>query len=157
MNNLTSNGVMKRKVLALTLAVLILITSIVVGILLVDLSGDEEAVSNVYTYPVLVGEKTYIITVSTNWTSAPKVYLPEIASKYVCCDFIGPNRETVGFNITVPTDLIWGNISLIWKYYEQHAERYTLSNNGTHNSVQMTFNHTATVEHFEIRGTEGAW
>ena len=72
-------------------------------------------------------------------------------------DFIGPNRETVGFNITVPTDLIWGNISLVWKYYEQNADRYTLSNNGTHNSVQMTFNHTATVEHFEIRGTEGVW
>lgn len=147
---------MKRTVLALTLAVLILITSIVAGILLVDLTGDKE-VSKLYTYPVSVGEKTYIITVITNWTSAPKVYLPEIASKYVCCDFIGPNRETVGFNITVPTDLIWGNISLVWKYYEQDADRYTLSNNGTHNSVQMTFNHTATVEHFEIRGTEGVW
>jgi hypothetical protein len=97
---------MKRTVLALTLAVLILITSIVAGILLVDLTGDEEAVSNLYTYPISVGQKTYIITVSTNWTSAPKVYLPEIDSKYVCCDFIGPNRETVGFNITVPTDLI---------------------------------------------------
>jgi hypothetical protein len=148
---------MKRTAIALTFVVLILITSIVVGILLVDLTGNKEAVSKSYTYPVSVGEKTYIITVSTNWTSAPKVYLPEFDSKYVCCDFIGPNRETVGFNITVPTDLIWGNISLIWKYYEQHAERYTLSNNGTHNSVQMTFNHTATVEHFEIRGTEGAW
>ena len=148
---------MKRTVLALTLVVVILITSIVAGILLVDLTGDEEAVSKLYTYPISVGEKTYIVTVSTNWTSAPKVYLPEIASKYVCCDFTGPNRETVGFNITVPTDLIWGNISLVWKYYEQNADRYTLSNNGTHNSVQMTFHHTATVEHFEIRGTEGAW
>ena len=76
---------MKRTVLALTLAVLILITSIVAGILLVDLTGDKEAVSKLYTYPVSVGEKTYIVTVSTNWTSAPKVYLPEIASKYVCC------------------------------------------------------------------------
>jgi hypothetical protein len=148
---------MKRKAMALTLTVLILITSIVAGILLVNLTGDNEAVSNVYTYPISVGEKTYIITVSTNWTSAPKVYLPEIASKYVCCDFIGSNRETVGFDITVPTDLIWGNISLVWKYYEQDVDRYTLSNNGTHNSVQMTFYHTATVEHFEIFGTEGVW
>ena len=49
-----------------------------------------------------------------------------------------------------------GNISLFWKYYEQNADRYALSNNGTHNSVQMTFYHTATVEHFEIDGTEGA-
>ncbi len=148
---------MKRTALALTLILLILITAIVAGILLVDLAGDKEAEIKLYTYPVSVGEKTYIITVRTNWTSAPEVYLPEFSSKYVSVDFRGPNRETVGFNITVPTDLIWGNISLVWKYYEQNADRYTLSNNGTHNSVQMTFNHTATVEHFEIRGTEGAW
>jgi len=83
--------------------------------------------------------------------------LPEQDSNYINFDFIGPTRETVGFNITIPTDLIWGNISLVWKYYEQNLDRYTLSNNGTHNSVQMTFNHTATVEHFEIHGTEGAW
>ena len=148
---------MKRKALALTLVAVILIIALLAGFLWVDLTGNKEVVSKLYTYPVLVGEKTYIITVSTNWTSAPKVYLPEIDSQYVCCDFIGPNRETVGFNITVPTDLIWGNISLVWKYYEQNSDRYTLSNNGTHNSIQMTFNHTATVEHFEIRGTEGAW
>jgi hypothetical protein len=146
---------MKRTRLTLTLVVVILITALLAGILWVDLAGEEKAVSKLYTYPVLVGEKTYIITVSTNWTSAPKVYLPEQDSKYVSCDFIGPYRETVGFNITVPTDLIWGNISLVWKYYEQNADRYTLSNNGTHNSLQMTFYHTATVEHFEIRGTEG--
>ena len=32
---------------------------------------------------------------------------------------------------------------------------YVLSNNGTHNSIQTTFNHIATVDHFEIRATEG--
>jgi hypothetical protein len=148
---------MKRTALALTLVVLILITAIVAGILLVDLAGDKEAVNKLYTYPVSVGEKTYSITVLTNWTSAPKVYLPEIDSKYVSIDFIGPLRTTVFFKVTIPADLIWGNISLVWKYYEQSADRYTLSNNGTHNSVQMRFIHTATVEHFEIRGTEGVW
>jgi hypothetical protein len=146
---------MKRKTLALTLVVVILIIALLAGFLWVDLAGEKEAASKLYTYPVSVGEKTYIITVSTNWTSAPKVYLPEIESKYVNCDFIGPNRETVGFNITIPTELIGGNISLIWKYYEQNPNRYILSNNGTHNSIQMTFIHTATVEHFEIHGTEG--
>jgi hypothetical protein len=152
---------MKRTVLALTLVVVILITSIVVGILLVDLTGAEEAVSNVYTYPVSVGEETHIITVRTNWTSEPKVYLSNSSLtdplKYVSVDFMGSSRETVFFNITIPTDLLWGNISLVWKYYEQNPDRYTLSNNGTHNSVEMTFTHIATIEHFEIRGTEGAW
>jgi len=141
--------------MALTLGVVILITALLAGFLWVDLVGEKKALSKLYTYPISVGEKTYIITVDTNWTSAPKVYLPEIESKYVNCDFIGPNRETVNFNITVPTDFIGGNISLVWKYYVQNADRYVLSNNGTHNSLQMTFNHTATVEHFEIHGTEG--
>ena len=146
---------MKRKALALTLVVVFLIIALLVGFLWVDLAGKKEAASKLYTYPVSVGEKTYILTVSTNWTSAPKVYLPEQESKYINCDFIGPTRETVGFNITIPTDLVGGNISLVWKYYEQNPDRYTLSNNGTHNSIQMTFNHTATNEHFEIHGTEG--
>ncbi len=99
---------------------------------------------------VSVGEKNYIITVRTNWTSVPKVFFPETESKYVNCDFIGPNRETISFNITIPTELIWGSTSLVWKYCEQNANRYFLSNNGTHNSLQMTFYHTATIEHFEI-------
>jgi hypothetical protein len=147
---------MKRAKLALMLAAVILIAAIVAGVLLVDLAGNQEAASKLYTYPVIVGEKTYVITVRTNWTSAPKVYLPQQESKYINCDFIGPNRETVNFNITIPTDLIGGNITLIWKYYEQNPNRYVLTNNGTSNSLQMTFYHTATDEHFEIRGTEGA-
>jgi hypothetical protein len=77
--------------------------------------------------------------------------------KYVSVDFFGSYEKTVFFKITIPTDLLWGNISLIWKYYVQLPDRYVLSNDGTHNSVQMTFNHIAADEHFEIHGTEGAW
>jgi hypothetical protein len=146
---------MKRKALVLTLVSVILITALIAGFLWVDLVAKKEAATKLYTYPISVGEKTYIITVKTNWTSAPRVYLPEQESKYINCDFIGPNRQTVNFNITIPTDLISGNISLIWKYYEQNSDRYTLSNNGTHNSISMSFAHTATDEHFEIHGTEG--
>jgi hypothetical protein len=102
--------IMKRTALVLTLVLLILITAIVAGILLVNLAKDEEAVGKLYTYPVSVGEKTYLITVRTNWTSAPEVYLPEFNSKYVSVDFRGPDRATVFFNITIPADLIWGEI-----------------------------------------------
>ncbi len=122
---------------------------------MVDLENEETG--NEYTYPVSVGEETYIITVRTNWTTAPEVYLPEFASKYVSVDFRGSLRATVFFNITVPADLIWGEISVIWKYYKQSENSYTLFYNGTHYSVSMTFYHTASVEHFEVRGTEGAW
>jgi hypothetical protein len=147
---------MKRTALTLTL-VFIILFSIVAGILLVNWAKNEDAVGKLYTCPVSVGEKTYIITVRTNWTSAPEVYLPEFSSKYVSVDFRGSLRATVFFNITIPTDLIWGEISVIWKYYKQSDDRYTISNNGTHHSIQMTFYHTAAVEHFEIRGTEGVW
>jgi len=147
---------MKKIALAVILAVLILVTAIVAGILLVDLAENDEAVGyQLYTFPISVGEKTYIITVRTNWTSAPEVYLPEFDLQYISFDFRGLLRATVFFNITIPADLIWGELSLIWKYYEQSSDRYTMSNNGTHHSVQMTFYHTALVEHFEIHGTEG--
>ena len=147
---------MKRKTLALILASVILIAALLVGVLWVDLARVEEAPNKLYSYPISVGEKTYVVTVRTNWTDAPKVSLPEFDPGYFNCDFFGPTRETVGFNITFPAELVGGNISLIWKYYVQDPTRYTLSNNGTYNSIQMTFNHTATDEHFEIHGTEGS-
>jgi len=148
---------MKRIALTMLFVVLILITAIIAGILLNQPAENEETINKLYTYPVSVGEKTYIVTINTNWTSAPEVYLPEFDSKYVSFDFRGTLRATVFFNITIPADLIWGDISVIWKYYEQSYDRYIISNNGTHNSIQMIFYHTAIVEHFEIRGTEGAW
>jgi len=137
------------------LTVLVIGSLIVVGILLAYLGEDEGLEGKLYKLPISDGEKTYIITVRTNWTSAPEVYLPEIPMNYVSVDFRGPLRATVFFDVTIPADLIWGEISVIWKYYEQSDERYTLCYNGTHHSVQMMFYHTAVVEHFEIRGTEG--
>jgi hypothetical protein len=152
---------MKRAIIFATTISLIAV-SLVAGILLTGSAGGQKAVSKLYTYPVSVGEKAYIITVRTNWTSEPKVDLsPETDNlKYISVDFTGWSREAVFFNITVPTDLLWGNISLIRKYYVQSPDLYTLSNNGTHNSVQMTCVFTpyfSGVGHFEIRGTEGAW
>ena len=148
---------MNKIILALVLVLIILFSIIAAGILLFDLGEAEEEGVKLYTYSLSLGEKTYVVTVRTNWTSAPEVYLPEIDHNYVSVDFRGPLRAAVFFNVTVPADLIWGNISVVWKYYEQSADRYTLSYNGTDYSVSMTFYHTATVEHFEIRGTEGAW
>jgi hypothetical protein len=133
----------------------ILVSIIVAGSLLFNLEQSKSEESKLYTYPILVAEKTYVVTVRTNWTSAPEVYLPEVASNYVSVDFRGSLRATVFFNITVPADLIWGEMSLVWKYYEQSADRYALFYNGTHYSVSTTFYNTALVEHFEIRGTDG--
>ncbi len=146
---------MKRRTLTITAIAVILILSIVAGLIWFEIAG-----SKLYTYPISVGEKTYIIAIVTNWNSAPRVELSNSSLsdlKYVSVDFFGSYEKNVFFKITIPTDLLWGNISLIWKYYVQSPDRYVFSNDGTHNSVQMTFNHAAADEHFEIRGTEGAW
>jgi hypothetical protein len=142
----------KRRIIAATTIALVAV-SLVVGFLWIELAGNKMFT---YSYPITLNEKTYIVTIRTNWTPEPKVSLSESNSKFVSVDFMASRRENVSFNITIPTALIGRNISLIWKYYEQTADRYILSNNGTHNSVQMTFTHIATFEHFEIRGTEGA-
>ena len=146
---------MKRRTLAITVVAVILILSLAAGLLWFELAG-----SKLYTYPISVGEKTYIITVLTNWNSAPKVELSNSSLtdlKYISVDFFGSHEKNVFFKITIPTDLLWGNISLVEKYYVLSPDHYTLSNDGTHNSVQMKFNHIATDEHFEIHGTQGAW
>jgi hypothetical protein len=159
---------------AITLAVAILFTALEVGILLTDLARENEVATNFeeekvansrYTYslsPYHGNGKIYIVTVETNWTSKPKVSLPAEYDtlKYVSVVFTGWSRENVFFNVTIPTDLLWGNISLFRKYYEQPPEVYTLSNNGTHNSIGMTCVFTpyfSGVGYFAIRGTEAAW
>jgi hypothetical protein len=154
--------------LALAFAATILITTVAAGILLNNTAGleegpKEESTIKLYTYPLSPYQgngKVYVVTVETNWTSKPGVSLPEFDMlKYVSVDF-GWSTEPVFFNVTVPTDLVGGNISLIRKYYVQSPDLYTLSNNGTHNSIWMTCEFTpyfSGVGHFEIRGTEAAW
>jgi hypothetical protein len=151
---------MKRKKLTLTIVAVILVAA-VAGTVLFNFAGGQGAVSKLYTYPFSVEEKTCIITVRTNWTSAPKVDIsPESAPlKSVSVVFSGWSEETVFFNVTVPTNLLGGNISLIRKYYEQSPDQYTLSNNGTHNSVSMKCiikPYFSGMGYFVIRGTEGA-
>ena len=144
-------------------ATLLVAISLTVGILLAGFAWSQESQSELYSYPFSVGGKTYTLAVATNWGAAPRVSLSNTSlsdEHYVSLDFFGSSKQTVTYNITIPTDLLWGNISLVWKYYLQSPDRYTLSNNGTHNSVQMTFGYQpyfSGMGHFEIWGTEGAW
>lgn len=71
---------------------MILFSLIVAGSLLFDLIEGVAEEVRLYTYPVSVAEITCIINVITNWTSAPEVYLPELASNYVSVDFRGSLR-----------------------------------------------------------------
>lgn len=156
--------VVKRK-LIVVLTIFLVAISLGVGILLANL---EKA--NLFTYPLSVGDKTYIVTVETNWNAerVPSVTLLNSSepNRYTIeLYFLGRTVKDIGwenitYTITIPTDLLWGNISLIHKYYLVDPEGYTLTNNGTHNSLQMTFEyefHFSGIGYFEILGTEGAW
>lgn len=161
-----------KKTLALTLAAIILVTAISAGILMrktdveneIERERQIETALNLYIYtisPYNGNGKIYTVTVETNWTSQPHVSLPQFDTlKYVSVDFDGWSRETVFFNVTIPTELLWGKISLLRKYYEQSPDVYTWSSNGTHNSIAMACVFTpyfSGVGHFEIQGTGGAW
>jgi hypothetical protein len=97
---------MKRRTLTITVIAVILILSLVSGLLWVEIATG----SKLYTYHISVGEKTYIITVVTNWNSAPRVELSNSSLsdlKYVSVDFFGSYEKNVFFKITLPTDLLW--------------------------------------------------
>jgi len=146
---------MKNSRLTLTLGGGILAALAIVAVLAFNAPVQEETESNLYVYSLSEGGKTYTVSVLTDWSSEPKVYLPEYDPlKYFSIDFIGSERKQSYFNVTYPERLISGTPTVIWKYYEQSSDQYTLSDNGTHHSVYMNFNHTATIEHFEIRGAE---
>ncbi len=156
---------MKKAVYALALILILVITAVAAGILLTCLEVNKEEETNLFTYPLSVGNKTFIITVETNWDAerTPSVTLhnvTDINRHSVELYFLGGSKKTISYNITIPTDLLWGDISLIKKYYLQDPDRYTLSNNGTHNSLQMTFEYIppfSGIGYFEILGTKGAW
>lgn len=156
--------VVKRKIIAI-LGIFLAAIVLGAGIFLANLEK-----TNLFTYPLSVGDKTYIVTLETNWNaeSAPSVTLLNSSQpgRYAIeLYFLGKTAKDIGwenitYTITIPTDLLWGNISLMHKYSLVDPERYTLINNGTHNSLKMTFDyehHFSGIGYFEILGTQGAW
>ena len=67
-----------------------------------------------------------------------------------------PHPEDSYCNITIPNDLIWGELTVIGKYYVMDKASYIQTSNSTDTSIYFTFDQIALVKHFEIRGTEGA-
>jgi hypothetical protein len=154
---------MHRKVIIVG-AVSLLIIALTAGILTRPQTVQEIKQTNYYTYPFTVKDKTYIVTLETNWTAQkiPTVTLSNtsLTPYSLTLYFLGGSKATITYNITIPTNLLSGDISLIWKYYVQNPDRYTLTNNGTANTLQMTFNYDpyfSGIGYFEILGTNGAW
>ena len=146
--------------------ILILLLSSIIVIVGVTLNPPENKVAEakLYTYPLTVGEKTYIVTIRSNYSFTPIVDLPQVPENYtdlnynfVEFDFRGPPEDSF-CNITIPNDLIWGELTVIDKYYVMDKANYIQTNNSTHTSIYFTFNsitHIALDKHFEVRGTEG--
>jgi hypothetical protein len=144
-------------------AISLIAISLTVGIWAGLQLGKEKI--NRFTFPLLVGDKAYVATVETDWTEerAPSVSLLNSSDNRYLIELVflgGTVEKTVSYKITIPTDLLWGNISLIRKYYIVDPDNYTLIDNGTNNSLQMTFDYQPSISgsgYFEILGTEGAW
>ena len=144
---------MNKYFLRIFLTVLVICSLILIAIFLVNLTEDEKPEGILYSFPISVAEKTYMISIRSNYTSQPEVSYFGL-DKSVLIDFRG-DPENAFCNVTIPSDLIWGELSLIAKYYEMDKDYYVKSNNSTHNSIYFMFNQTALVKHFEIKGTKG--
>jgi hypothetical protein len=145
-----------RSFLIVFLTVLVISSLILVGSILVNLTEDEVGEGKFYTFPISVAEKTYLIGIRSNYTSPPEVSYFGL-QKSVSIDFKG-DPENAFCNITLPNDLIWGELTVIDKYYIMDKANYIQTSNSTDTSIYFTFTHTthnALVKHFEIRGTEG--
>ena len=143
---------MKKSFLIVFLVIMV-IGLVMTGTLLIDSADDEPSDVKLYRFPISVESKTYMVTVRSNYSSVPEVKYFGL-DKSVSVDFIG-DPENAFCNITIPADLIWGDLSVIDKIYKMDDAYYTQSNNSTHNSIYFTFNHIALTKHFEIRATEG--
>lgn len=136
--------------------VILLISSliVVVGVTL-NPKEDDVPEGNLYTFPLSVADNTYVVTVRSNYTSAPEVDYSELGNvKLISIDFRG-DPENAYCNVTFPNSLIWGELSVISKYYEMDEAYYTKSSNSTHTSIYFEFDQIALVKHFEIKATEG--
>jgi hypothetical protein len=147
------DGVMNRRVIILSLGLLVLFSIIVGGILWIHIGGNEGSTGKLYTFPLSVEGQTYVVSIRSNYTYAPEVsYFGLLKSVYF--EFRG-NPENAFCNITIPNKLIWGELSLYAKGYKMSEDYYTQSSNSTHNSIYFTFNQTASVKTFDVKGTEG--
>ncbi len=152
----------KKLVIAISISLNAILLS--VAILWTNLPSSQEE-KTLFTYPLLIGNKTYTVTVLTNWNQerAPSVALLNSSKNHYPLElyFLGGTQEkNISYTINIPTDLLWGNISLIRKYYTVNPDDYVLRNNGTHSCLQMTYEYRPFFSgngYFEIIGTQGAW
>jgi len=137
------------------LGILLISALIVVGGTSINPTEDDGLDGNVYTFPLSVADNIYVVTVRSNSTAAPTVSYSGIdVLKIVTISLMG-DTETAFCNVTIPNDLIWGELSLVFKYYEMDEAYYTRTSNSTHTSFYFEYYQIVLIKHFELRGTEG--
>lgn len=142
---------MNKIILALVLG-LIIVLSFVTIVVFFDRPIEEEE-GKLYTFPLLIGENTYTVSVFSNYSSAPEVSYFGLL-KSVSIYFKGEQKNAFS-NITITKDLIWGDISLYQHGFELDKDSYLQISNSTHNSLYFTFDLPAYTKDFAIMGTEG--
>ena len=155
---------MNRKftILTTTISLIAILLSVAISWTNLPLAQEEK---NLFAYPILMGNKNYTVTVETNWNQErePSVALLNSSNNRYPFELVflgGTEEKTSSYTINIPTDLLWGNISLTRKYYTVNPDDYTLSSNGTHSCLQVTFEYQPFFSgngYFEIIGTQGAW
>jgi hypothetical protein len=150
---------MKRKIIVAA-AVISLTIVCAMGLLWAGLQKPQQE-TKVFNYPITVDNKTYAVTLETNWDAeqTPTVSLSNSSGRHALeLYFLGGTPKNVTYIIIFPTDLIGGNISLIRKYYLQDPDTYILHNDGAYNSLEVTFGYDPNFSgdgYFEVVGTEG--
>jgi hypothetical protein len=146
---------MKKSFPIVFLAILLISALIVAGGTLINPTEDDGSEEKLYTFPLSVADNTYVVTVRSNSTAVLTVsYSGMEVLKSVTISFMG-DPETAFCNVTVSNDLIWGKLSLVFKYYEMDENYYTKTSNSTHTSFYFEYYQIALIKHFELRGTEG--
>jgi hypothetical protein len=143
---------MNKIILALVLG-LVIVFSFVAFVVLFGLPIEEVEEDKLYTFLLLVGENTYTVSVLSNYSSTPEVsYFGLLRSVSV---YFRGEQESAYCNITIPKDLIWGDISVNQHGFELNTDSYIHSSNSTHISVYFVFDLPAYTKDFVIMGTEG--
>jgi uncharacterized protein YxeA len=107
----------KRKNPGIIVIVLMLVAVTITGTLLI---WHNHQCITLFSYPISVDNKTFTVTLEANWEkeNPPKVSLINAsAGLAVELYFRGGDKKSLTYDITIPTGLVAGNVSVIWKYY----------------------------------------
>jgi hypothetical protein len=104
-----------------------------------------------FQFTVSVGDKTYPVTANSNSTVTDLTFNPD--TKELNFKANGQTGTTGYCIITIPTNLVWGELS-IYKDEVLLVKNvdYTQSNDGTNNILQINYSHS--VHNFKIVGTQ---